>query len=126
MLIMTLLQTTTNDNENRTDSNENDNYSRFPFTQDFNMPQTQKTPEIKTMEEAKAMIESLMQEIEVAKSNAAEDKLKIESLEEAIKKKGEHIDIIRGTINSLELEILNNKNAINSCKDIFTDQNLKN
>ena len=105
-----------NENDDENDTNENMVQDDFPFSQEFTMAPTQQTSDVKTLEEAKVMIDLLKQEVEVAKANSAEEKAKIESLEETIKTKDELIDIGRGTINSLEADKLRQVNAVAACK----------
>ena len=82
-------------------------------------PAEQETHEISNLDTARTVIESLRQDVEVAKSNAAEDKFKIESLEEAIKTKNETIDVYKTTINSHEVDQLKKETCINRSKDVF-------
>ena len=105
-------------------NDNNDNLSQFP-SQEFSQPVHQKAPEINNIEEAKALVDSLQQEVEVAKANTAEDRFKIESLETAMKTKDDKINISQATINSLEIDKIRNANGIINCKRIFENQKRK-
>ena len=105
--------------EHDEDKNDNNTQSQSIFSQEQSPPSEQQTQEIYNLDEAKTMIDSLRQEVEVAKSNAAEDKFKIESLEEAIKTKNETIDICKATINSIEVDKMKKETCINRSKDVF-------
>ena len=106
-------------------NDKNENISQFPFSQSFSTPASQDIPEINTIEEAKALVDSMKQEVEVAKANAVEDKVKIESLENALKTKDDIINVSKATINSLEIDKISRTNAVIECKNIFEDQRRK-
>ena len=58
-------------------NDKNEDVSHFPFSQSFSTPGGQDSPEVNTIEEAKALVESLQQEVEIAKANAEVEKLKL-------------------------------------------------